>query len=297
MLTSSGIDFGTLSISYFSLTFLAALGAALLVTVVIARIRGRDASALYDVALWGLFAAIVVGRLFYVLNPPPSVARFYSREWYFQHLLDFQLGPLTVWNGGLSRAGMAVGMALAAWGVLHRQEGSLREWADILTPGALVFLSIAPWGNVLMKQMFGPPTALPWAVRLAERVPPYGSYIDVPPSMGFHPTPAYVALWSLAALLVWIVLRRVWASRERPGSEFLLAAGLAAPGLFLFDFLRVDVSTIVLGLTAVQILALLAMLAAFLSAARSGLRALSDRFPIDEEDLDPDPRFDDAVDW
>lgn len=261
MLTRYGLRLGVLTISFFGLILLLAVLAAVVISWREARRQGQQPQVLLDVLFWALLAGLVVGRLVYVLAPPPSVAQIYSRAWYFSHLLDLQLGPLAVWSGGLNRAGIAVGVGLGALVSLRRRGCDLRAWADTLAPGMLAALAIAPWANVANEQLFGPPTRLPWGVALARRVIPYTDLTLYPPGTRFHPTPAYVSLWVLGAAVVWLALHRRLASRLRPGEAFLLAAGLTAPGFFLADFLRADVTRPLLGLSFLQWLSLLVLLA------------------------------------
>ena len=194
-----------------------------------------------------LFLGVVFARLFYILNPPPSVAALYSREWYLIHPLDLQIGPLAVWSGGLGMAGMLFGAVLGALLVLWRQDLDSWLWADITVPGLLLVLIIAPWGNLLRGQMIGLPTELPWGIGVAYPPSPY------PPDTLFHPIPAYLSLWALLLLCV------VWGAGRlslKKGDIFLGLSLLYGIGLCLADLLRIDVSRSLLGFSGMQTLAL-----------------------------------------
>lgn len=230
MLDRYGIRLGVLTVSYFGLILLLAVLVAVAISWREAHRRGQMPHVLLGVLTWALVLGVVVGRLVYVLAPPPSVAQVYSRSWYFSHLLDLQLGPFAIWSGGLNRGGIALGAALGALISLRRQGCSLRAWADILTPGLLAGLVIAPWANVVNEQLFGPPTVLPWGMALARRVAPYNDLALYPPGTRFHPTPAYVSLWVLGAMAAWLLLRRRFAGWLQPGETFVLAAALVTPG-------------------------------------------------------------------
>ncbi len=251
--TPTGIQVGPVLVTFFGLIVIAGVAAGAAVSAVAVRRRSYDSEVLLDAITWGLVGGVIAGRLFYVWNPPPSVAAVYDRRWYFTHFFDLQFGPLALWSGGLGPAGILLGAAAAATLVLWRRGVVLRAWADLLAPGLLITLAIVPWANVVNQQLFGPPTSLLWGMTLTRRVPPYDDLTAFPLHTRFHPTPAYLSLWALIALgVVWLVEKR-FSNRMRAGDRFLLAAAITLPGLFLADFLRFDVGGVLLGLTGMQV--------------------------------------------
>ncbi len=255
--TRYGIDLGAVKISFFGLIVLFGIAVGGVVAGYAARRRGEDASVVPDLLAWGLVSGLVVGRLFYIVNPPPSVTIYYNRQWYLTHFFDLQAGPLAIWSGGLGMAGVMVGATLAVVIALWRRRLRLTLWADILSPALMALLAITGWANVVDEHLCGPPTRLPWGMALGRRVPPYDDLTLYPPSTRFHPTPAYVALWALVALaVVWLIQRRA-GNPLCEGDVALLTLAVYLPGLFLADFLRVDLSLSVAGLSGVQVLAAL----------------------------------------
>jgi phosphatidylglycerol:prolipoprotein diacylglycerol transferase len=252
-----GIYIGPVTISYFGLILVAAMAAGGYLSYREAARRGERADYVLDVMTWALIGAVIVARLFYILNPPPSAAILHDTRWYLTHPFDLQAGPLAVWSGGLSVAGALVGGLLGAVICLYRRRVDLWRWADILAPGILLGLAMAGWANIVNEQLYGPPTMLPWGMRITRLVPPYTTpeYADA----RYHPTSAYLALWALAGFGVLLWLRHKIAKRLQTGDLFLLAMLLYLPGMFLADFLRVDVPKAVFGLTGVQILAILGL--------------------------------------
>lgn len=255
-ITQSALHLGPLTLTPFGLIVTLAVVIGTAMTAWMARRRGEDPIIVFDLLGWMLVSGVIFARLFYVLNPPPSVAMLYSREWYLAHPLDLQIGPLAVWSGGLSMAGMLVGAVLGALVVIRRHRLDGWVWADDAVPGLLLLLIIGPWGNLLMGQMIGPPTTTPWGVVIDHPPPPYNDALLYPPGTLFHPTPAYLSLWALlVSVAVWRLHKR-YALRFRKGDIFLRASLLYGVGLFLADFLRVDVSRVFLELSVMQILAL-----------------------------------------
>lgn len=247
----TGFEIGAVTIGYFGLIVTAAAAVGVLVTLWRARSRIAPLTVL-DAAVWIVVGAVLGGRLFYVLNPPPSVAQFYDRRWFLSHPLDLQAGPLAVWNGGLGSAGVMLGGLAAGLILLWRRELDLGAAADALAPGVLLALAVLPWANLATGQLLGPPTGLPWAVGTGN----------------VHPTPAYASLWAVLAfgLLWW--LRRGWLADAPQGALALAAALLFLPGVFLVGFLQVDVSRGLLGLSGGQWMALALWAAAAALAAR-----------------------------
>jgi phosphatidylglycerol---prolipoprotein diacylglyceryl transferase len=197
-----------------------------------------------DVLMWGLVFGVILGRIFYVWNPPPSVADFYDRTWFLAHPFDLQIGPLAVWSGGLGRAGALLGGLIGAGYVLWRHGVDGWLWADILAPGTLLGLTIAPIATLINQQMYGPPTSLPWAAVIQNPILPYTSM------MRFHPTPGYVSLWAFLCLaaLLWIERKH----QLSKGELGLVAVMIYTVGLFVADFVRLNVNYGLLGLTGIQ---------------------------------------------
>jgi phosphatidylglycerol:prolipoprotein diacylglycerol transferase len=194
---------------------------------------------------------VVVGRAFYVLNPPPSVSDFFDRAWYGQHLLDLQVGPLAFWNGGLGNGGIALGGMLGVGWTIWRQKLDPVRWADWLIIGLLGGLAIAPLGSFFSGLMFGPQTGLPWGMSLASPAPPYDDLVLYPPSTRFHPTPLYFVL--LALVLLGIVLW--WRQRSQQvnsGDLFLAGWRAYCVGAAVLGNWQVDVSRGWLHLSGLQ---------------------------------------------
>jgi phosphatidylglycerol:prolipoprotein diacylglycerol transferase len=253
MFTPGGILLEDFPISPFGLVMLAAAGGGLAISAWLAARQGRDAGVLLDLAVWALVGAIVAGRLFYIWNPPPSVAVFYNRRWFLTHVFDLQVGPLAVWNGGFGRAGLLLGGVVGVALTLRRGDHDLWAWADVLTPGTLVMLAILPWANLVNGQLLGPPTTLPWGVPVPEGMNLAVAQDVITESVRLHPTPAYASLWAVIVLAVALLIRKRggWFG---PGWQSVVAAGLYLTGLFWLDFLRLDVSRGLLGLTGLQVI-------------------------------------------
>jgi phosphatidylglycerol:prolipoprotein diacylglycerol transferase len=258
------VHVGPISLSFFGLILVAGLLAGAFLAAWLARKREENPEYVWDALTWALLLGIILSRLFYISNPPPSaVAQGYTTRWYVMHPFNLFDGPLAIWHGGLSQTGALIGGTLGAWLFTLRQKLDVRKWADIVTPGILLGLAIAGWANVVDQKMYGPPTELPWGIPIVaditvnRRIPPYDDLLLYPVEMRFHPTPAYLSLWALMCLGIVLLVQARFNNRLRDGDIALIGVLICAPGLFLADLLRAEVSTVVFGLTGTQILAIL----------------------------------------
>lgn len=275
-----GIHLGWISLSFFGLILIAGMLAGGGLAAWQARKRGGNPEHVLDKLTWALILGVVVARVFYVFSPPPSaIAQGYTTRWYLTHPFNLADGPLAIWHGGgLSQAGALLGGALGMWLYALRRRLDIRKWADIVAPGVLLGLAIASWANVVNQQLYGPPTNLPWGIQVVmgtvynRRVPPYNDPLLYPPETQFHPTPAYLSLWALAGLaVIWLIQARLQ-EHLKEGDIALLGVLIYMPGLFLADFLRVDISPVVVGLSGTQVLAILVFGAALAAFVRQRLK-------------------------
>jgi len=248
----TAIDLGTITISTFALLIVLALGVGGGITLWRARHEEVAVDTILQMAIWAIVLGVIFGRLFYVLNPPPSVAAYYDRVWYGQHLLDLQVGPLAFWSGGLDNGGIAVGGLLALGWIMWRRKLDIDRWAKWLIVGLLSGLAISPLGNFLSGRMFGPPTSLPWGVAIAERTAPYNDVTQYPASTRFQPTPIYFVLLALLTLAIVLLVERRQPEMSGGIDLFVLGWGLYGAGAVLLGFWQVDVSRGLLHLSGLQ---------------------------------------------
>lgn len=190
----------------------------------------------------GYDGALALDSLFFVVPLGFIGARIY-------HVVtDYELyagdpfpGVFEVWNGGLGIYGAVIGgflgILLFSW---YRGIGPL-TFADAAAPGLILAQAIGRWGNYFNQELFGRPTDLPWAIRIAPENRPTG-YTD---AETFHPTFLYESIWNLviAFALLWIARR--FADRLRDGDVLLLYVSLYSLGRFFVETLRIDPAFII----------------------------------------------------
>jgi prolipoprotein diacylglyceryl transferase len=181
-------------------------------------------------AIWGVVAGFLGGRLGYVIT----------------HTGDFRgrwLHVFAIWEGGLALyGGLTVGILTGLW-VARRRGLPVLEALDAAIPAIPLAQAFGRWGNYFNQELFGTPTAVPWALEVdPDRRPErYAAFAT------FHPTFLYESLYNLAVVAV---LLRVSATRRlRPGSLSLLYLVLYGAGRFGLELLRTDTTFRLLGLS------------------------------------------------
>ncbi|GAA5190498.1 prolipoprotein diacylglyceryl transferase [Rugosimonospora acidiphila] len=227
--SQNGFHLGPLFVHFYGVMYLVGIALAILIGRRRWRAMGGDPSLIEEMAVWGVPAGIVGGRIYFDLTTP----QFIPPHWW---------GPLAVWDGGLGIwGGVALGTLVCVWR-LRRAGVSVTAMMDALAPALLVAQAIGRIGNYFNQELTGGPTNLPWGLEISPAHRPAGFLQD--PT--FHPTFLYELVWdlALAGFLVWLGRR----GRVRTGSLFALyVAGYSAFRIFE-ETLRVDPSQHFLGL-------------------------------------------------
>jgi prolipoprotein diacylglyceryl transferase len=225
----NGFHLGPLFVHAYGMAYVVAIVAAVAITKRRWAARGGDPALVQEVALVGVPAGIVGGRLY-----------FLATSW--NEVPDHWWGPLAVWHGGLGIwGGIAAGTLAGLW-VLRRRGAAIPTFLDAAAPALLVAQSIGRVGNYFNQELFGGPTSLPWGLEIdpAHRPAGYEQYAT------FHPTFLYEIVWNLAlaGLLVWLGRRRLV---RAPGLFALYVTGYSL-GRIGEELLRVDPAHHILGL-------------------------------------------------
>jgi len=145
-------------------------------------------------------------------------------------------GIFEVWNGGLgiygAVAGGFLGVLLFSW---YRGISPL-VFADAAAPGLILAQAIGRWGNYFNQELFGRPSDLPWAIRIA----PENRPTEFADAEAFHPTFLYESIWDLLVCLALLWIARRFANRLRNGDLILIYMILYSVGRFFVETLRVD---------------------------------------------------------
>lgn len=225
----NGFTLGPGFIHFYGLMYVVGIGLAVWITRRRWRAQGGNADLVDEIAVWGVPAGIVGGRIYFDLTTPKDI----PPHWW---------GPLAVWDGGLGIwGGVALAAVVGIWRI-RRRGAPVGVFMDAVAPGILVAQAIGRIGNYFNQELFGGPTSLPWGLHIAPqfRPPGYQQFTT------FHPTFLYELLFDLAwaGVLVWLGHHR----RIRPPGLFALyVTGYSAFRIFE-ESLRVDYSQYFFGL-------------------------------------------------
>jgi phosphatidylglycerol---prolipoprotein diacylglyceryl transferase len=185
----------------------------------------------------GYDPALALDSLFFVVPLGFIGARIYHVITDYDLYADDPIpGVFAVWNGGLgiygAVAGGFLGLVLFGW---YRGVSPL-VLADAAAPGLILAQAIGRWGNYFNQELFGRPSDLPWAIRIAPENRP-AQFAD---TEAFHPTFLYESIWNLLVCFVLLWVARRFADRLRDGDLVLLYVSLYSVGRFFVETLRVD---------------------------------------------------------
>ena len=187
---------------------------------------------------------LALDALFFIIPPGFVGARVYHVITnYDYYSADPWPEVIAVWNGGLAIYGAVtggfIGLLLFCWirGV------SPLVFADAVAPGLILAQAIGRWGNYFNQELFGRPSGLPWAIRIAPENRPEG-YAD---ATTFHPTFLYESIWNTLVCLVLLWVARRFAGWLKDGDLFLLYVSLYSTGRSLNELLRIDPSFLIGG--------------------------------------------------
>ena len=198
--------------------------------------HGYDGSTVWDMLLWVLIPAIIGARLYYVFIQSPRGPDGLGR--YLANPIEI----LQVWRGGIHIYGALIFGIIALLVYLRVHKLPYLRYLDGICLGLALGQVIGRLGNFINQELYGPPTTLPWGLRIdpAHRIPPYDNLQQYPESTRFHPLFLYEMLWDAIgfALLLWISRR--FAKQLREGDLFLLYLIWIPLGRFFIEFLRTD---------------------------------------------------------
>lgn len=233
------IEIGNLSFSLYWYGVLVMLGVAV-ATWLSAREfkrRNQDSDYIWDSLLWILPAGVVGARLWYVVNVTLGGDSRYIQD------------PLSIINlrqGGLHFYGAVLFGAIAFY--FYAKKMGLDFWLvlDAVSPGLLLGQAIARPANFINQELYGPPTELPWGIKIGapHRLPPWNNLVLFPEATTrFHPTFAYEILWNVFAAGLLLILSRKYKHEMKPGVVFGAWLILAGVGRNVIEFFRPDQPT------------------------------------------------------
>jgi phosphatidylglycerol:prolipoprotein diacylglycerol transferase len=247
------IEIGPLTIAWHGLTIAIGILVGGVVAARDARRRGLDPEPLYTVGVIVVVAALVGGRLYYLMEHGQLLE---PSEWLGTRGFTFY--------GGFIAA--ALGIALYIW-----RQGLSISYLDAIAVGLPLGLAIGRVGDLINGEHYGPQTDFFLGVKNTHLD------ADVPRhDVAYHSGGLYeVLIGALVFAVVWPLRTRL----KRPMSMMWTVIGLLAAGRFLEFFLRSDSETLALGLETAQwtslVLLVVAVVGAWLTLIRRPRRRRS----------------------
>ncbi len=199
--------------------------------------QGQDGNMIWDMLLWILVPAIVGARLYYVFIQAPRSGPNGLGE-YLAHPIEI----LEVWRGGIHIYGAFIlgGITLLLYMRWHKLP--LFIYLDAIGLGLLIGQAIGRIGNFINQELYGPPTTLPWGLRIdaQHRIPPYNDLTKYPDSVRFQPLFLYELLWDALGFVLLLWVARRFSKHLREGDLFLLFLIWSPLGRFFIEFYRTD---------------------------------------------------------
>lgn len=209
---------GPLAVHWYGLSYLAGIGLGwwlLQCRAASGAAEGWSATDVADVVFYAAIGAVLGGRVGYTL--------FYNFAEYAEHPLEI----FKIWQGGMSFHGGVLGFILALVWYARRTGRRFFGVADFVIGVVPIGLGLGRVANFINQELWGAPTALPWAVVFTN--PAAGA-------IARHPSQLYEAL--LEGLVLFFVLSSIAKRKPQPGvisAVFLMSYGLIRCGI---EFVR-----------------------------------------------------------
>ena len=175
-----------------------------------------------DLIFWLILGGFLGARIFHVF----SMLDYYSAN---------PSEIIKVWHGGLAIYGAIVGgvLTLLLFKKIKVLRLSIFDLLDWLTPSLLIGQAIGRFGNLFNYEALGFPTQLPWKMFVPLKFRPE-RFVD---TNFFQPWFLYD---SLACLLIFVILLRIWPKEGLKGRLFFSYLILYNVMRFALEFLRID---------------------------------------------------------
>src|SRR5260370_8585383 len=192
------IQLGPISIHWYGLTMTAAIFIGTLVASSYVARKGQNPNIIWEMLLWVLVPALIGARLYFVFIQSPRGPN--GIDQYLANPIEI----LQIWRGGIHIYGAIILGGITALLFIRIRKLPALIFLDGIALGLLIGQAIGRIGNFINQELYGPPTTLPWGLRIgaAHRVPPYVHFTAYPDSVPFHPLFPSPFTWPTPAFLV-----------------------------------------------------------------------------------------------
>ncbi|HOZ55672.1 MAG: Prolipoprotein diacylglyceryl transferase [Parcubacteria group bacterium ADurb.Bin316] len=239
------ISFGPLHVYWYGIFIVLGIIAALIVALKLAEYYQIKKEGIVDLAFYLIIGGVIGARIYHICLK-------------FSYYAEHQLDIFKLWNGGLAIHGAIIAGVIVMYVFAKNKNLNFWQLAAITVPGLALAQAIGRWGNYFNQELYGRPTTLPWGVPIQfnNRVLEYYT------SNYFHPTFLYESLGSLIIFAVLLFMHYLIIKKQKLNFRYIVFAYLVLYSLLRFatEILRVDSTTIFLGLRLPQIVSLIIIL-------------------------------------
>lgn len=273
--TFSEFHIGPLTIHMYAICIL--IGICLAVWILTTRWKryGGTFDQVLDTTLVAVPSGLIGARLYHCITTPSA---------YFPPTGNL-INIVKVWEGGMAIFGGILFGALGAFLWCRHKKYPFALLADALAPGLMVAQAVGRLGNWFNQELYGKPTTLPWGLALND-ADAIGKtqvcYDGQPCPVGtlFHPTFLYEMIWNLVGAALIVMIGRRLTGTLKAGQQFAMYLMWYGLGRTWIEMLRINYSTIILGLrinvwTAILVFILGGVLFVLLWRKGSGTAGLS----------------------
>ncbi len=203
--------------------------------------RGGRPGQVLDISAWAVPFGIVGGRIYHLITSPQAYFGPGGQP----------LQALRIWEGGMGIWGAVALGAVGAWIGCRRHGVAFRDFADSAAPGLFFAQALGRLGNWFNNEVYGPPTDLPWGLRIHEWDTSAGhAVVDAAGNAVvkgiYQPTFLYELLW--CTLLGLVLLRLDRRHDFRPGQQIAFVLMGYTVGRLPIELIRSDEANHILGL-------------------------------------------------
>ncbi|WP_047153504.1 prolipoprotein diacylglyceryl transferase [Aneurinibacillus tyrosinisolvens] len=226
------------------------LGTAALVGLLLAlreaKRVGFNPELIMDAVMYGVPAAIIGARIYYVI--------FRWNEYYKDHPGEI----IAIWHGGIAIHGALIASVLT--GYIYSRIKNISFWRliDIIAPSLLIGQAIGRWGNFMNQEAHGGPVSLAYlqSLHLPQFIINQMHILDPVTNTYayYHPTFLYESLWNFLGVIVLLTIRRI--APLKRGDLFLIYVIWYSIGRFFVEGLRTDSLMLTANLRIAQVISL-----------------------------------------
>lgn len=229
-------ELGPFALRWYGLLMLSAILSAAFVASREVERRGEDPDNLWDMLFWILIPGFIGARLYYVFIQSPRGPEGLG------YYLANPVKILEIWGGGIHIFGGFIFGAIALWIFTRVRKLNPLPYLDAIALGLPLAQAIGRWGNFINQELYGPPTTLPWGLRIDQqhRIAPYDDLTQYPDSTRFQPLFLYESLWNLAGFFVLLWISQRFRGQLKAGDLALCYLIWYPLGRFFIEFLRTD---------------------------------------------------------